>query len=50
MNAPVEPHLHALLSTHDIDPEETTEWREALLALIGTQGPQRAQIGLVCLV
>lgn len=43
MNAPVEPHLHALLSTHDIDPQETAEWREALLALIGTQGPQRAR-------
>jgi len=43
MNAPVEPHLHALLSTHDIDPEETAEWREALLSLIATQGPQRAR-------
>ncbi|WP_346308730.1 pyruvate dehydrogenase (acetyl-transferring), homodimeric type, partial [Limnohabitans sp.] len=39
MNAPYEPLLHAL----DIDPEETAEWREALLALIGTQGPERAR-------
>ncbi len=43
MNAPYEPLLHALSHTHDIDPEETTEWREALLALIGTQGPARAR-------
>ncbi|WP_089963542.1 alpha-ketoglutarate dehydrogenase [Limnohabitans sp. 2KL-3] len=43
MNAPFEPHLHAMLSSHDIDPEETAEWREALLALIGTQGPERAR-------
>ncbi|MEY3610343.1 MAG: Pyruvate dehydrogenase component, partial [Pseudomonadota bacterium] len=39
MNAPYEPLLHNL----DIDPEETAEWREALLALIGTQGPARAR-------
>jgi pyruvate dehydrogenase E1 component len=39
MNAPYEPLLHAF----DIDPEETAEWREALLALIGTQGPERAR-------
>jgi pyruvate dehydrogenase E1 component len=38
MNAPYEPLLHP----HDLDPEETAEWREALLALIGTQGPERA--------
>ncbi len=43
MNAPIEPHLQAMLSAHDIDPEETAEWREALLALIGTQGPERAR-------
>ena len=39
MNAPIEPHLQAMLNAQDIDPEETAEWREALLALIGTQGP-----------
>ena len=39
MNAPYEPLLHP----HDLDPEETAEWREALLALIGTQGPERAR-------
>jgi hypothetical protein len=43
MNAPFEPLLHALAQAHDIDPEETAEWREALLALIGTQGPERAR-------
>jgi pyruvate dehydrogenase E1 component len=43
MNAPIEPHLQAMLSAQDIDPEETAEWREALLALIGTQGPERAR-------
>ena len=43
MNAPIEPHLQAMLNAHDIDPEETAEWREALLALIGTQGPERAR-------
>jgi pyruvate dehydrogenase E1 component len=43
MNAPIEPHLQAMLNARDIDPEETAEWREALLALIGTQGPERAR-------
>ncbi len=43
MNAPFEPLVHALTQAHDIDPEETAEWREALLALIGTQGPERAR-------
>ncbi len=43
MNAPFEPLLHALSHPHDVDPEETAEWREALLALIGTQGPARAR-------
>eukprot|EP01034_Spumella_vulgaris_P031408 gene31408-38790_t len=38
MNAPFEPLLHALSHPHDLDHEETAEWREALLALIGTQG------------
>ena len=43
MNAPIEPHLQAMLNAQDIDPEETAEWREALLALISTQGPARAR-------
>ena len=43
MNAPFEPLLHALSHPHDVDPEETAEWREALLALIDTQGPARAR-------
>ena len=43
MNAPYEPLLHALSQAYDIDPEETAEWRDALLALIGTQGPLRAR-------
>ena len=43
MNAPYEPLLHALSHAHDLDPEETAEWRDALLALIGTQGPARAR-------
>jgi pyruvate dehydrogenase E1 component len=32
-----------MFGTTDNDPEETAEWREALLALIGTQGPARAR-------
>jgi pyruvate dehydrogenase E1 component len=44
MNAPIEPLLNAMLKTHDIDPEETAEWREALLSLIGTQGSARARL------
>ncbi|WP_295502529.1 alpha-ketoglutarate dehydrogenase [Limnohabitans sp. Rim8] len=43
MNAPFEPLLHALSHPHDVDPEETAEWREALLSLIGLQGPARAR-------
>ncbi len=43
MNAPYEPHVNAMLQALDIDPQETAEWREALLALIGNQGPARAR-------
>jgi pyruvate dehydrogenase E1 component len=43
MNAPIEPHWPTLFGRTDIDPEETAEWREALLALIATQGPARAR-------
>ena len=37
---------HAMLHTpelQDIDPEETAEWRDAFLALVATQGPERAR-------
>ena len=27
----------------DVDPVETAEWRDALLALVATQGPARAR-------
>ncbi|MDP4622742.1 MAG: alpha-ketoglutarate dehydrogenase [Hydrogenophaga sp.] len=35
--------LRTQMNTRDNDPEETAEWREALLALIATQGPARAR-------
>ena len=28
---------------HDADPQETAEWRDAFLALVATQGPERAR-------
>ncbi len=34
----------------DIDPVETAEWRDAFLALVATQGPQRARFVLDALV
>ncbi|KRD15279.1 alpha-ketoglutarate dehydrogenase [Acidovorax sp. Root267] len=39
---------HALLqqapgATPDADPEETAEWRDAFLALVATEGPERAR-------
>ncbi|WCM95024.1 alpha-ketoglutarate dehydrogenase [Acidovorax sp. NCPPB 2350] len=44
MNAPTP--LHALApqaaSTPDADPQETAEWRDAFLALLAAQGPERA--------
>ena len=43
MNAP---QSHASLQAPaplDIDPEETAEWRDAFLALVATQGPERAR-------
>ncbi|MDM0115307.1 alpha-ketoglutarate dehydrogenase [Variovorax sp. J22R133] len=46
MNAPITPgHLRTLLdmSSHDPDPQETAEWREAFAALVDAQGPQRAR-------
>jgi pyruvate dehydrogenase E1 component len=49
MNAPIAPHhlLPALPigsgTSHDADPQETAEWRDALSALIASQGIERAQ-------
>jgi pyruvate dehydrogenase E1 component len=39
---------HALLQQApgaplDADPEETAEWRDAFLALVATEGPERAR-------
>jgi pyruvate dehydrogenase E1 component len=55
MNAPISPdQMRALLldtplasPSHDPDPAETAEWRDAFLALAQTQGPQRARQMLV---
>ena len=55
MNAPISPdQMRALLLdtsqtplSHDPDPTETAEWRDAFLALAQTQGPQRARQMLV---
>jgi pyruvate dehydrogenase E1 component len=30
----------------DLDPAETAEWRDAFLALVATQGPERARFML----
>ncbi|MBT2335987.1 alpha-ketoglutarate dehydrogenase [Variovorax paradoxus] len=48
MNAPISTdQMRALLLdtplSHDPDPAETAEWRDAFLALAQTQGPQRAK-------
>jgi pyruvate dehydrogenase E1 component len=48
MNAPNTLHqLLPVLAPHamaeDPDPQETAEWREAFLALVATQGPERAR-------
>ena len=40
MNAP---DPIALTLTHDADPAETQEWRDAFTALVSAQGPQRAR-------
>ena len=53
MNAPISPdQMRALLLdetqlSHDPDPAETAEWRDAFVALAQTQGPQRARQMLV---
>ena len=51
MNAPLPPHLLSLQDTlADIDPQETAEWRDAFLALVATEGPERARFVLQELV
>ena len=40
------PELHALDSATDSDLQETQEWRDALLSLIGSAGPDRARFVL----
>ncbi|SEF22554.1 alpha-ketoglutarate dehydrogenase [Variovorax sp. NFACC27] len=53
MNAPISPdQMRALLLdetqlSHDPDPAETAEWRDAFVAMAQTQGPQRARQMLV---
>ena len=44
MNALTSHHLlQAPGALHDTDPEETAEWRDAFLALVATEGPERAR-------
>jgi pyruvate dehydrogenase E1 component len=49
MNAPIAAHhlfttdLTAVVTAHDADPQETAEWRDALAALIASQGAERAR-------
>ena len=38
------------LQSHDIDPQETNEWLDALSAVINADGPQRAHFLLEQLV
>ncbi|MCC6197702.1 MAG: alpha-ketoglutarate dehydrogenase, partial [Burkholderiales bacterium] len=38
--------LSSDIALTDIDPQETAEWRDALLALVAAQGPQRARFML----
>ncbi|MCE1193460.1 MAG: alpha-ketoglutarate dehydrogenase [Acidovorax sp.] len=40
------PLPHASASLADTDPQETAEWREAFLALVATEGPERARFVL----
>ncbi|QNN55784.1 alpha-ketoglutarate dehydrogenase [Diaphorobacter ruginosibacter] len=47
MNAPLP--LHSLNMAHitmDANPEETAEWRDAFIALVATEGPERARFML----
>ena len=51
MNAPLPTHLLSLHDTvADIDPQETAEWRDAFMALVATEGPERARLILAELV
>src|SRR3990167_9523040 len=44
MNAPLPSHLlHTQDALSDTDPQETAEWRDAFLALVATEGPERAR-------
>ena len=43
MNASIDPRLSALLTTTDTDAQETGEWREAFLAVLAAEGPERAR-------
>ncbi len=44
MNAPQLTHqLLSLATDADTDPQETLEWREAFVSMLGAQGPQRAR-------
>jgi pyruvate dehydrogenase E1 component len=44
MNAPIDPRLNQwLLNDSDADPLETQEWRDALLATLTQNGPERAR-------
>ncbi len=46
MNAPLLPSNLLPAPAIDTDPDETAEWRAALLALVATQGPERARFML----
>ena len=51
MNAPLPTHLLSPQDTvADIDPQETAEWRDAFVALVATEGPERARLILAELV
>ena len=44
MNASIDPRLTAFLSTvPDLDPQETAEWRDALMTVLAADGPERAR-------
>jgi pyruvate dehydrogenase E1 component len=44
MNASLPPSIvGAAAPQHDLDPQETAEWQEAFLALLASEGPQRAR-------
>ena len=51
MNAPLTPTLATAFdaappTSHDADPQETSEWRDAFTALVAAQGPARARFVL----